>query len=54
MKTIIITRKDGSVVIAPKDSPLLESVNVHEIESVEWIRKVEYEPHFAPTFLRTK
>jgi hypothetical protein len=46
MKELLITKKDGSVIAAERGSPLLETVNVHDIESLEWREKKEYEPHF--------
>lgn len=47
MKTIVITLKDGHVYTAEQDSPIWNTVKVHEIESLEWKRGETYIPSFT-------
>lgn len=46
-KILVVTLKDGHVIFGVKDSPILETVNVNEIESLEYKIVKEYKPSFG-------
>lgn len=47
MKTLVVTLKDGAIISGEKDSPILNTINVHDIETLTWKPEQIYTPHFA-------